>query len=241
MLQIDTSVAGSSLAQRRLAARPLPLLPIPAHDKNADDDSLITPAISHFPLVCPPAPAPPTITYHNRRIPTIILPDLTELVPSPDTNMKAQSTTSAQGARYSAIYPPSKRTSIGSSTSTYRPTVAVSPSSLNASSVSKRRSPRTQVPQRSYSSSSATSYAPSYPSRSSYPRPASSRSVSQKSQLALQHHQRAVFAQRAAARYNEINSLDRGIRMLLEEEYREDIKAWMLEKEVRDFELNCIS
>jgi hypothetical protein len=234
-MSLPTSSSQTSLAERRQAARPRLILSIPSTCDTITDETppLITPANPHFPLVCPPAPAPPTITNQNRRPPTIILPDLTEFVPSPDSNMKAQPTTSsASRARHSAIYPTSKRASTSYRTASG---VAVSPSSLTASCVSKRRSPRAAVPQRSYSSSA---YAPSSfsmsSSRSGHVRPLSaSRSFSQqKSQLALQHHQRAVFAQRAAARYNEINSLDRGIRMLLEEEYREDVKAWMLEKEV---------
>lgn len=240
------------LASRRLTARPLPALVLPSNNHldpsldNATDPELITPNIPHFPPVCPPAPAPPTVQQHAQRqlhlpLPTIVLPDLD---PQPSTTtsttasdhhhhtMKAPTSSTTAGlarARVNTVYPPNKRAmSYNAAVPTHHRASNVSPKSMAAAAISKRSSRVQQQPSRTASYESA--------SRRTTP-PAA---VAPQSRISQQAHQRALAAQRNAAlaqrahtRSSHLSSLDRGIRLLLEEEYREDVKAWMLEKEVR--------
>ncbi|KAG8966516.1 hypothetical protein FRC03_011873 [Tulasnella sp. 419] len=208
------SVASSNLAQRRLT-RALPPISLNVPVSFADDDKpLITPEIAHFPPVCPPAPAPPPVqsrTHVHHPLPTIVLQDL-----DATDNMKAQPAHPVTArARLNPIYA-SKRASYTSSR-----VPAVSPTSLQTSTISKRR--MAPSPRQSFAPHRQISYGADVDQRS----PPQQRY----SQLAQQHHQRALYAQRVANRNAQLNSLDRGIRLLLEEEYREEIKAWMLEKE----------
>lgn len=202
-----------SLANRRLTARSLPSLVLPPAATNAssNDNELITPAIAHFPPVCPPAPAPPTVQPDQHHpLPTIILPE---------DAMKAQPTSSTSRVRINTVYPPNKRAASytnAAAASSSRQQPSLSPKSMAAASISKRAPLRTG------------SFGPS---RRSTPPP--------QSRLSLHAHQRALVAQRNAAlaqrsatRNSSLSTLDRGIRLLLEEEYREEVKDWMLEKEV---------
>ncbi|KAG8905281.1 hypothetical protein FRB99_000298 [Tulasnella sp. 403] len=183
--------------------------------------------------------------------------------------MKAQPSTSSTSlsstrARVNnTVYPPPNRRVVSSqvsqsqSTSSSQPSLHamppqrvsnLSPKSLVASSISKRRgalSPRAQYAYAhrtsSYSAASATlpsSSASSLSSRRTPPPPLTLQHPLSKTSHARLAHQRALIAQRnaaftqkAAVRDAHISSLDRGIQLLLEEEYREEVKAWMLEKE----------
>lgn len=49
---------------------------------------------------------------------------------------------------------------------------------------------------------------------------------------AILAQRQSLYARKQEFRWGHINSLDRGIRLLLEEEYREDVKACLLQKEV---------
>ncbi|KAG9049985.1 hypothetical protein FS837_008165 [Tulasnella sp. UAMH 9824] len=255
----------SGLASRRLTARALPSLVIPPpatlkpasanasllnlptstnhHHGNNNNDSppaLITPAMAHFPPVCPPAPAPQTHRQLHP-LPTIVLPDLQaddnhhhHLNNPPATanplvtnshNMKAQPTTTLTSARarVNTVYPPSKR-ALSYNNAQRQP--GLSPKSMAVASILKRKgmsSPRPQT-QRTSSSSSAVKQA-------TPPQPARARISQQAHERALAAQRNAALAQRQATRLNHLGSLDRGIQLLLEEEYREDVKAWMLEKE----------
>ncbi|KAG8879125.1 hypothetical protein FRB97_001950 [Tulasnella sp. 331] len=247
-----------NLANRRLTARPLPhlLLPTNANATVSSPPELITPAITHFPPVCPPAPAPPTVQHHARQalhhpLPTIILPDLEpESDPHPHqrhSNMKAQPTTTRGGAitRANTVYPaPNKRTASYNNVSSNNHTNAIhrisnqsqlSPKSIALAAVQKRRAGVSSPnrPPMPYRTASAT-----YSHRRSTPPPHQQQEPTVPSQLAQLAHRRALLAQRQALyakrseyRWAHVSTLDRGIRLLLEEEYREDVKAWMLEKE----------
>ncbi|KAG8983095.1 hypothetical protein FRB90_006307 [Tulasnella sp. 427] len=255
----------SGLASRRLTARALPSLVIPPinlkptsnanllqptsnGNGNLDDASppaLITPAMAHFPPVCPPAPAPPTVqpqthkhTHHP--LPTIVLSDLEtdDHQPLPDppasadpliqthNTMKAHqptTTLTSARARVNTVYPPSKR-ALSYNNGAQRQQ-ALSPKSMAVASILKRKgipSPRPAVQRAS-----------SYGSRQTPPPPqvARSRITQQAHEKALAAQRNAALAHRQATRLNHLSSLDRGIQLLLEEEYREDVKAWMLEKE----------
>lgn len=265
-----------NLARRRLTARSLPPLNLALptttmlsvdtsiQSQNAD---LITPAIAHFPPVCPPAPAPPTVQSAARQqhhpLPTIILPDLE---PESDRhhhhhhynhhhenprhatdNMKAQPSTAtslASRARVNTVYPlPPKRTASSYNHNPIPSRVAavvdqasqLSPRS--ASFLARKREMMPVRPSMPYRTSSAM-----YSSRRTTPPPQQQQYEAAPSQAAQLAHKRAVLAQRQALyarkqefRWGHVNSLDRGIRLLLEEEYREDVKACLLTKEVSYF------
>lgn len=259
----------SGLASRRLTARALPslIIPTPAANlkptttttnanhlnpngnHNDSPPALITPAMAHFPPVCPPAPALQPQTHrhiHHHPLPTIVLQtDDHQLLPDPPASanplvnthntMKAQPTTTLTSARarVNTVYPPSKRAlsynqnnAIGAGAQRQS---ALSPKSMAVASILKRKgmaSPRPQA-QRTSSSSSSSSSRQTPP-----PQIARSRISQQAHERALAAQRNAALAQRQATRLNHLSSLDRGIQLLLEEEYREDVKAWMLEKEV---------
>lgn len=149
--------------------------------------------------------------------------------------MKAQPTTTLTSARarVNTVYPPSKRAlsynqnnAIGAQRQS-----ALSPKSMAVASILKRKgmaSPRPQAQRTSSSSSSASS---SSSRQTPPPQIARSRISQQAHERALAAQRNAALAQRQATRLNHLSSLDRGIQLLLEEEYREDVKAWMLEKE----------
>ena len=131
-------------------------------------------------------------------------------LPSLPFTMKDQ-TKKINNPRISTVYPLTKRSST-------RPTL--SPKSMSQSTISKRRLPPPSMSSSS-SYSSASSSSPDYPT--------TSRLVHQR---ALAAQRSAALAQRASLRNIHVNSLDRAIKGLLEEEYRDEVKAVMLEKEV---------
>ncbi|KAG9002741.1 hypothetical protein FRB94_003661 [Tulasnella sp. JGI-2019a] len=155
--------------------------------------------------------------------------------------MKAQPTTTRGGAitRANTVYPPpNKRAASYNSTNATVHRIAnqaqMSPRSIALAAVQKRKSgasPNKQpVPCR-------TAYA-AQTKRAASPSPQQQQQTGVQSQLAQIAHRRALIAQRQALyarraeyRWAHVSTLDRGIRLLLEEEYREDVKAWMLEKE----------
>lgn len=146
--------------------------------------------------------------------------------------MKAQPTTTLTSARarVNTVYPPSKRAlSYNNAAGGSQRQPGLSPKSMAVASVLKRKGMSSPRPQTQRSSSSSAAYGAKQitpPQQQARPR------------ISQQAHERALAAQRNAAlahrqttRLNHLSSLDRGIQLLLEEEYREDVKAWMLEKE----------
>ncbi|KIO21564.1 hypothetical protein M407DRAFT_28837 [Tulasnella calospora MUT 4182] len=259
----------SGLANRRLTARALSSLVIPPppatlkptsnatllnlptitnRDGNNNDSPpiIITPAMAHFPPVCPPAPAPQTHRQLHP-LPTIVLPDLqaddnlhhhppataNPILNTHPHNMKAQPTTTLTSARarVNTVYPPSKRAlSYNNAAGGSQRQPGLSPKSMAVASVLKRKGMSSPRPQTQRSSSSSAAYGAKQitpPQQQARPR------ISQQAhERALAAHRNAALAHRQTTRLNHLSSLDRGIQLLLEEEYREDVKAWMLEKEV---------